>query len=201
MRHEFGLECAHELSEGIVQNLTVGVLCRDYPREFFRRSIFGFSPGPEGETGNPRRGSRCAAFYRLHGAVEGRALKPGARSRAQVNMVNLSEHLSLTAVDGVDLDALTPLALPTKLPMKSVARSIRIQSRTNVPFLIENVSNRFVIPDAELSETEFINYILKRTGAGLLLDVTNVYTNSVNFQFDPYRWVDDIDLAPSSSYT
>jgi uncharacterized protein (UPF0276 family) len=59
--------------------------------------------------------------------------------------------------------------------------------------MIENIANRFVIPGAEMSETQFINGVLRRTGCHLLLDVQNVYVNSVNFKFDPYEWLAEID--------
>ena len=52
----------------------------------------------------------------------------------------------------------------------------------------------FIVPDADYSETEFINLILRRTGCGLLLDITNVYTNAVNFGYDPKEWIDRVDL-------
>ena len=112
----------------------------------------------------------------------------------QVNMINFSEHLALTAVENVVLDALTPLAWNQEVADEVCRKIDKVQSRLKVPFLIENVSNRFVIPQSDYSETEFINLILERTGCGLLLDVTNVYTNSVNFKFDPYEWIDQIRL-------
>lgn len=43
-----------------------------------------------------------------------------------------------------------------------------------------------------MSESAFISCILEETGCGLLLDVTNLYTNSINFGFDPLRWLDSI---------
>ena len=60
--------------------------------------------------------------------------------------------------------------------------------------MIENISNRFVLPYTEVSETDFINKILRNTQCGLLLDITNVLTNSINYGFDPYTWIDGVDL-------
>jgi uncharacterized protein (UPF0276 family) len=112
----------------------------------------------------------------------------------RVNTINFSEHLSLCSVAGVSLDALTPIAW-NKDVIELVCRKIdRIQTRFDLPFSIENVANRFTIPDCDYTETEFINRIIKKTGCGLLLDVTNVYTNSINFGYDPFRWIDNLSL-------
>ena len=40
-----------------------------------------------------------------------------------------------------------------------------------------------------MREADFVASLLKRTGCGWLLDVTNVYANSVNFGFDPYEFI------------
>ena len=40
-----------------------------------------------------------------------------------------------------------------------------------------------------LSEADFLSRVFRRTGCGWLLDVTNVYANSVNFRFDPYQFI------------
>lgn len=112
----------------------------------------------------------------------------------QVNTINVSDHLCLTEASGIEICQLTPLPW-TQQACDVVCRKIdQIQSRLNVPFLIENITNRFVIPDTELSETEFINQIGRRTGCHLLLDLHNVHTNAFNFGFDPFEWVNEIDL-------
>jgi uncharacterized protein (UPF0276 family) len=63
-----------------------------------------------------------------------------------------------------------------------------------VPFLLENITYMFEWPDSKLTDAEFLNLICRETGAGLLLDVENVYLNSQNHGFDPYAFIDA--LAP-----
>jgi uncharacterized protein len=41
-----------------------------------------------------------------------------------------------------------------------------------------------------LSDAEFLNLICRETGAGLLLDVENLYLNAHNHGFDPYEFLD-----------
>jgi uncharacterized protein len=68
-----------------------------------------------------------------------------------------------------------------------------IQSRIPVPFLLENITYVFEWPDSKLSDAEFLNLICRETGAGLLLDVENVYLNSQNHGFNPRAFLDDLD--------
>ncbi len=112
----------------------------------------------------------------------------------QVNTVFYSDHLCFTKFDGIEIGQLTTLPW-TKQIMDGVCDNIsKIQDQTQVPFLIENITNRFVVPDSAYSETEFINRILEKTGCKMIMDLANTYINSVNFGFDPYKWIDEINL-------
>src|SRR6202007_3327607 len=45
---------------------------------------------------------------------------------------------------------------------------------------------------AAMAEWEFVAEVVRRAGCGLLLDVNNVWVNSVNHGFDPRRSLDSI---------
>jgi uncharacterized protein len=67
--------------------------------------------------------------------------------------------------------------------------------RVRRPLLVENIFYKFVFPMPNgLSEPAFIGEILKDSEWGLLLDVTNVYINALNFGFDPYDWLEQAPL-------
>lgn len=112
----------------------------------------------------------------------------------QVNMIDLSDHLCMTDAGGVEIGQLTPLPWSVRAADAACRRIDAIRSRIHVPFLIENIANRFVVPDTELTETQFINLVLRRTGCELLIDLHNLHANAYNFGFDPYEWMDQIDL-------
>jgi uncharacterized protein (UPF0276 family) len=59
-----------------------------------------------------------------------------------------------------------------------------------VPFLLENITYMFEWPDSDLSDAEFLGLICRETGAGLLLDVENLFLNARNHGFDPYAFLD-----------
>ena len=69
-----------------------------------------------------------------------------------------------------------------------------VQKQISVPFAIENITNRFQIPDTEISETEFISRVLHNTGCYMQLDLNNIDTNAYNYNFDAYAWIDQLPM-------
>jgi uncharacterized protein len=101
-----------------------------------------------------------------------------------------SEHLAFTRVPGRDLANLLPLPKTEEVAESVIAKVHLVQSRIPVPFLLENITYAFDWPDSRMSDAEFLNLICRETGAGLLLDVENLYLNSHNHGFDPCAFLD-----------
>ena len=95
-----------------------------------------------------------------------------------------SEHLAFTRVPGRDLANLLPLPNTEAVAEMVVAKVRAVQARIPVPFLLENISYVFEWPDSHLSDAEFLNLICRESGAGLLLDIENLYLNAANHGFD-----------------
>jgi uncharacterized protein len=108
----------------------------------------------------------------------------------RLNAPAYSEHLAFTKVPGRDLGNLLPLP-KTEAVAESIIAKVRIvQSRISVPFLLENITAVFDWPDSELSDAEFLSLICRETGAGILLDVENLYVNGRNHGLDPHAFLD-----------
>jgi hypothetical protein len=73
-----------------------------------------------------------------------------------------------------------------------IAKVRNVQSRISVPFLLENITYIFDWPDSELSDADFLGLICRETGAGILLDVENLYLNARNHGFDPHAFLDGL---------
>jgi uncharacterized protein (UPF0276 family) len=100
-----------------------------------------------------------------------------------------SEHLAFTRVPGRDLANLLPLPKTAAVADAIIAKVRTVQSRISVPFLLENISYLFEWPDSKLSDAEFLNLICRETGAGLLLDIENLYLNATNHGFDAHAFL------------
>jgi len=101
-----------------------------------------------------------------------------------------SEHLAFTRIPGRDLGNLLPLPKTLNVAESVIAKVRTVQSRIAVPFLLENITYMFDWPDSALSDAEFLTLICRETGAGLLLDLENLYLNAANHGFDAYAFID-----------
>jgi len=93
-----------------------------------------------------------------------------------------SEHLSYCSNDGHMYD-LMPIPF-TEEAVKYVAERIRIvQDIIEQPLIIENVS-AYAQPGKQMEEIDFLNAVVTESNCRLLLDVNNVFVNSINHGFD-----------------
>jgi uncharacterized protein len=98
-----------------------------------------------------------------------------------------SEHLSYCSDDGHLYDLL-PIPF-TEVAIHYVAGRIkRVQDILEQRIAIENVSY-YAAPGKEMEEIDFVNAILEEADCDLLLDVNNIYVNSVNHQYDPEEYL------------
>ena len=103
-----------------------------------------------------------------------------------------SEHLAFTRVPGRDLANLLPLPRTEDVAASIVDKVRTVRAHVPVPFLLENISYAFEWPDSHLSDAEFLNLICRESGAGILLDIENLYLNAVNHGFDPRAFIDGL---------
>jgi uncharacterized protein (UPF0276 family) len=106
-----------------------------------------------------------------------------------------SEHLAITHVPGIEIGHLSPIQRTREALKITVGNVNRAQDVLGVPLILENVTYPFELPGAELSEPAFLTEIVERTGCGMLLDVTNLRTNSVNHKFDAIKVLEDLPLS------
>lgn len=98
-----------------------------------------------------------------------------------------SEHLSYCTDDGHLYD-LMPIPFTEEAIKHVVERILRTQEIIGRKIAIENVSY-YAAPGKEMEEIEFINAILTQADCDLLLDVNNIYVNSVNHRYDPVEFL------------
>ncbi|MBT0587499.1 HvfB family MNIO-type RiPP peptide maturase [Alteromonas oceanisediminis] len=101
-----------------------------------------------------------------------------------------SEHLSYCSDNGHMYD-LMPIPFTQDAIAHVVERVERVQDIIQRPLVLENVSY-YLAPGQEISELEFTQEVLKRSGCEMLLDVNNVYVNSVNHRYDAKSFISAI---------
>jgi uncharacterized protein (UPF0276 family) len=118
----------------------------------------------------------------------------------------VSEHLSWGAIDGRHSNDLLPLPFNEEA-LTAVCNNIdAVQTRLGRNILIENISAYLKFGQSEMSEWEFLVEAARRSGAGVLLDINNIYVNAINHRFDaedyleavPADLIEEIHLAGHS---
>lgn len=93
-----------------------------------------------------------------------------------------SEHLSYCADHGHLYD-LMPIPFTEAAVKQTVARIKQVQDILQRRIALENVSY-YAATGSELSELEFINAVVEEADCDFLLDVNNIYVNSINHTYD-----------------
>jgi len=106
-----------------------------------------------------------------------------------------SEHLAWSSHDNTFLNDLLPVAYDEATLHRVCEHIDHIQSHVKRQVLIENPSTYFEFHRSEMSETDFLTEMVKRTGCGLLLDVNNVEVSCFNHGHDPYRYLNNFPVA------
>ena len=103
-----------------------------------------------------------------------------------------SEHISFTQSGEVEIGHLSPVPFNMS-GLDALCDNIRIaQECIERPLILENITYTMQLPWNDIEEGEFLAELLDRSSCGLLLDVTNLYTNSVNHEYDPNRFLDQL---------
>ncbi|MEW5250208.1 HvfB family MNIO-type RiPP peptide maturase [Microbulbifer sp. 2201CG32-9] len=98
-----------------------------------------------------------------------------------------SEHLSYCSDHGHLYDLL-PIPFTVEAVSYVAERIRRVQDELGQRIAMENVSY-YAAPAQELSELEFLTAVLDEADCGLLLDVNNIYVNSINHSYDPVAFL------------
>lgn len=101
-----------------------------------------------------------------------------------------TEHLTYCADEGHLYD-LMPIPFTHEAVSHVVARVRQVQDILERRIALENASY-YCAPGAEMTELAFVNAVLEEADCDLLLDVNNIYVNSVNHGYDAYEFLDGL---------
>lgn len=107
---------------------------------------------------------------------------------------SFSEHLAWSSHGEVFLNDLLPLPYTAATLIRVCEHIDQVQSHLGCRMLLENPATYLEFSTSTLSETNFIGEVVRRTGCGLLLDVSNVYVSCVNHHRDPRGYLRALPL-------
>ena len=125
----------------------------------------------------------------------GRRLAALARLATQVRAPLVSEHVAFVRSEGIEAGHLLPVARTRDSLDLLTEHILEAQSALPVPLALENIATLFEWPRPQMDEATFLAELLERTGAMLLLDVSNLYANAHNHKWDPGEFLDRVPLS------
>ncbi len=96
----------------------------------------------------------------------------------------VSEHIAFVRAGGVEAGHVLPVARTAQALDVLTENVLLAQQRLPVPLALEHVAAMVQWPGAEMDEAAFVTELLDRTGALLLLDLSNLYANAHNHGYD-----------------
>jgi uncharacterized protein (UPF0276 family) len=198
VRDRFGLGWRSRLALGILSNLDRIDLVEVIADDFFR--------APRRE----RRALRTLAAQipiTLHGvtlglassvSVETKRLDQMARLCDEVKPVSWSEHLAFVRGGGIEIGHLAAPPRTAATIEGAISNLRRARAVVGVAPQVENVATLIEPPGSDRHEAAWISEIIRNSESDLLLDLHNLYANSLNFKFDP---VDFISRIPPEQIT
>lgn len=126
--------------------------------------------------------------------IDGEYLEKVANVVEKVDPPWFSDHFCFTRSGGHKIGHLAPIPFTREAVDVFVGNIASVRKRIRTPLLLENIAYLVRFPFGEMSEAEFITRVCEESDCGLLLDVTNLYVNSVNFDFDWREFLDAIPL-------
>lgn len=106
----------------------------------------------------------------------------------------VSEHLAWSMHELGYLNDLLPLPYAEETLQQVCDNVDQLQMAIGRPILLENPSTYVLFAESTIPEPEFLATVAKRTGCGLLLDVSNVYVSATNHGYDPFAYIDSFPI-------
>ena len=96
-----------------------------------------------------------------------------------------SDHLCYSNLGGAESFDLLPLPFTDEAVHVAASRARRLAAHVGRPMILENITYYAEMPGSRLTESAFVNGVLRDSGCGLLLDLGNLYLNAMNHGADP----------------
>jgi uncharacterized protein (UPF0276 family) len=104
-----------------------------------------------------------------------------------------SEHLATVRAGGIEIGHLAAAPRTAATIDATAANLARAAAVVGSRPMVENIATLMDPPASDCAEVEWVSSVLGASDCDLLLDLHNVYANSVNFGFDPTAYIEALD--------
>jgi uncharacterized protein len=127
--------------------------------------------------------------------INERSLSQLAFLAERLNAPFVSEHIAFVRAGGIESGHLLPVSR-TRVGLEVLIQNVRRAKQVlPVPLVLENIAALFQWPDHEIDETDFITELLECTDTMLLLDISNLFANAWNDNFNALDFIERLPLS------
>lgn len=112
----------------------------------------------------------------------------------ELGAIGVSDHLAVCRLPDGHVHDLLPVSYSIDTLDRLCQQVERVQQVTGLPMAVENISRYLAYRDDSLDEGEMLSEMHRRTGAGVLLDVNNLYVTARNLDQDPLTLLESFPL-------
>ena len=105
-----------------------------------------------------------------------------------------SEHLAWSTHEGAFFNDLLPIPYNQEALAYVSEHVDQVQHTLGIQMLLENPSTYVALESSTMSEIEFLQAVVRRTGCALLLDVNNAFVSATNHGFDPVTYINSFPV-------
>lgn len=105
----------------------------------------------------------------------------------------ISEHLSWSSYNSQYFNDLLPIPYSEEMLDIFATKLNQVQDVLQRPLLVENPTTYLLAKGADYTEWQFLNALQERTGCRLLLDLNNIYVNSINLGYSAEEYLTNIN--------
>jgi uncharacterized protein (UPF0276 family) len=159
------------------------------------------------ERGGPSHAQLCALRERYALSLHGAELSIGAarpldrehlrRLRTLNDLYQpemFSEHLAWSSHDDVSFDDRPPLPYERRTLRRVCDHVDEVQQALGRRILLENPATHILFEESDMSETEFLREVARRTRCGLVLDMSNALVSAARHGQTTKRYLDEFPI-------
>jgi uncharacterized protein (UPF0276 family) len=126
------------------------------------------------------------------GGIDGAHLKRVRGLIDRLDPVLVSGHLAWSTHGAEYLNDLLPLPFDEETLQLVAEQLHQVQDGLGRPYLLENPSSYVGFAGSTMTEVQFLNELVDRTGCRLLCDVSNVHVSAHNMGYDAHAYIDGL---------
>jgi uncharacterized protein (UPF0276 family) len=103
-----------------------------------------------------------------------------------------TDHLCWSKNNSHHFHDLLPMPYTEENALYIAQKAKEVQDFIDIPFGLENLSTYVAFQSSEMTEWEFYNLVIEKSGAHMMLDINNIFVSAQNHKFDSKEYLNSV---------